>query len=138
MVNEWVKVELYGQNGDGQQRRYTIADAASVSKGTLLALSDPRTAAASTGATLVFAGVAAESHSPNIGVTTISAWTQGVFEAAASLAIGIGTPITGNTTKATDLNYVAAASVLMSGASVIGYALEDATTAETINVRLNL
>ena len=138
MVNEWVKVELYGANNDGQPRRYTIADNASVSKGTLLALSDPRTAAASNGTSLIFAGVAAESHSPNIGVTTITAWTQGVFEAATSLALGCGTPITGNTTKANDLNFVTPASVLMSGASVIGYSLETAAAGDVINVRLNL
>ena len=138
MVNEWVKVELYGNNGDGQPRRYTIADGTAVSKGTLLALTDPRTVTASDGTTVVFAGVAAESHSPGLGVTSITAFTQGIFEATASLAIGIGTPITGTTTKANDLNFVGAAGVLLSGASVIGYTLETATNAETINVRLNL
>ena len=42
--HELVPVELYGANNDGEPRRYTIADGVTVSKGTLLALIDPRVA----------------------------------------------------------------------------------------------
>ena len=85
MANEWVKVELYGANNEGQIVRYTIADGTSVSKGALLCLSDERTAIAAANWTPV-AGVAAEEHVANQGVTSIGCYTQGIFEAVASLA----------------------------------------------------
>ena len=135
MVNEWVKVELYGNNNDGDPRRYTIADGASVSKGTLLELTDPRTAVACTGSQVPIAGVAAEEHVAGQGVTTISAWTNGIFEAVCSGAIILGQNVCGGTAG----NAIASAAVIYaSGASVLGYALETGSANETINVRLRL
>jgi hypothetical protein len=134
MANEWVPVELYGTNNDGEKRRYTIADGTSVSKGTLLALSDPRTVTAAVFNSTAFAGVAAEEHAPGEG-TSISVWTNGIFEALCSGAIGCGSPITGASANAV----VVADYLISSGAAVLGYALEAGTAqTETINVRLML
>lgn len=137
MANEWVKVELMGENRDGEPRRYTIADGDSVSKGQLLELLDPRTASASLYRVVptAYAGIAAEEHKAGEGVTSIAVWTNGVFEATASLAIVVGAPITG-----TSANMVTSSSALIvaSGANILGYALEAATDAEVINVRLRL
>jgi len=134
MVNEWVKVEAYGANNDGRPRRYTIADGASVSKGQLLGLSDPRTAFAATDTTTVYAGVASEDHPAGQSITSVSAWTDGIFEAVASMAILVpGAPITGGTT-----NQIMPATPNASGAQVLGYALEIGTLGESINVRLDL
>lgn len=133
MANEWIKVELYGQNNDGEPRRYTIADGLSVSKGSTLELTDPRTVILSTGTTAVCAGVAAEDHLANVGVTSIAVWTSGIFEAVASGAITIGAPIT-----FCESNKVKQSIVSASGAAIAGYCLETAADAETINVRLRL
>ena len=89
MANEWTVVELFGVNNGGTQIRYTIADGLSVSKGTLLGLADERAAVAQ--AVLIRpAGVAAEEHIANKGITSISLWQNGVFRVIASGAILIG------------------------------------------------
>jgi len=139
MVYEWVPVELYGANNDGSQRRYTITDGVAVSKGTVLALLDPRTASVAVLASAVFAGVAAEDHLPNIGVTTISAWTDGVFEVTCSAAIAVGNPFTGTGGGTAPWNNcIIPALTSTSGAATMGYALETGSALETINVRLSL
>ena len=133
MANEWTKVELYGANNDGEPRRYTIADGTAVSKGQLLQLTDPRTVTAKTAALQACAGVASMEKKASDGSTSISCWTNGIFEATASLAIAVGNPVVG-----VDRNKVNAAPAIASGAQIIGYALETATAGETINVRLRL
>lgn len=135
MANEWTKVEAYGDNNDGRKIRFAIADNVSVSQGQLCALLDPRTAS---GATTVscdtaFCGVAAEEKRAGIGVTDVSIWTDGIFEAVASGAIGIGNPVSGGCG-----NLVRIAPATASGAGIIGWALEAATDAETINIRLKI
>lgn len=134
MANEWTKVELYGANNDGNPRRFTIADGTSISQGQLLALTDPRTVTAATGATQQWAGVASEDHLANEGVTSISVWTDGIFDATASDAIAIA----GEGIKGAEDNTVHNQKVVASGANVIGYALETAADEEVINVRLRL
>lgn len=84
-----VKVELYGPNNDGNPRRFTIADGASVSKGQILSLIDARTVeAGSYGGSP--AGIAKEEHISGQGVTDISVWTDGIFEMIASGACSAG------------------------------------------------
>lgn len=128
------KVEL--TNSDGFPRRFTVANGTAISKGILLTLSEPRTAAKCTtakNAQAPAAGIAAMDKEANDGATSITAWTDGVFEIAASGAISTGDPVI----FLVD-NYVAKAPLHASGAVVIGYAMEDAATDEVINVRLRL
>ncbi len=132
MVNEWVKVDLFGANNDGQKIRYSISDGVACSKGTLLALIDERIASNSLINSTVWAGVAAEEHCAGKGVTSISVWTQGIFEVVASGGIALGFPVTGTT-----LNQVLQTSYA-SAAMVIGRVLGVATQDESINVRLDL
>lgn len=134
MVYEWVKVELYGANNDGQQVRYTIADGVSVSKGQVLYLTDPRTASGAALGSVAVAGVAAEDKIAGDGVTSISCYTQGIFEVRASGAILVGDSVMmdGSTPNTIEAN-----SGLASGA-LVGRALETAAANEVINVRLNL
>lgn len=134
------KIVLYGPNNDGNPRRYTVADGTQISKGVLLELSDPQTAAAMSGgvtaaATKWCAGIAAMEKEASDGSTTISAWTQGEFDAIASGAIPVG-----NAVVAVVDGYIKAADVAhaASGAVIIGYALETASDAERISFRLNL
>lgn len=135
MANEATKVELYGNNNSGDQRRYTVADAVAITKGTVLQLLDPRTASAAITEKVACAGIAAMDKEASDGSTSISAWTNGVFEMVASDAITIGAPVG----LANTANYVfAVGSTAASGAYTIGYALEAASVGETINVRVRL
>ncbi len=134
MANEWTIVELYGANNDGEPRRYEILADASISVGQLLELSGDRVASAAVVGTRYFAGVALEEHVPGKGETTISAWTDGIFEVVTSGAITIGNNITGGGVLANTVNVAESAS----GAHVLGYALKAAAAGDTITVRLRL
>ena len=141
MANEWVKVELFGANNDGNPIRYTIADGSAVSKGTLMTLVDARTASFALTMGEPIAGVTSEEKNANDGATSIALWTDGIFEAVASDAITIGHPFIGTTS--TEQNQITAAALVpgvASGGAVTGagYSLESAGAAETVNVRLRL
>ena len=136
MANEWVKVELYGANNDGGPRRFTVASGTAISKGTLLAMTDARTAVAQSSLRQACCGVAAMDKSATDLSTSISAWTNGIFEAKASGAIVVGNAVMASEPANTVI--LANTASIASGAKVIGYALETAADAETINVRLNL
>ena len=133
MVREWVKVELQGANNSGDPRRFTCASNAAIVKGTLMAMTDPRTAIAHSSATQPIAGIAAEGKAADDLSTTISCWTNGIFEASASGAIVVGHPIE----SAAITNSIQEATTT-SGALVCGYAMETAAEGEVINVRIRL
>ena len=134
MANEWVKVELFGANNDGQPVRYTIADSIAVSKGTLMNLIDSRAVSYAGAAGAALAGVASESKNANDGATTISCWTQGIFRVLASAAIVLGTAW--ESAAGTNQNQIITSSGV--GAFTGGWVLDTTATAETVNVRLNL
>jgi len=133
MTNEAVKVEL--TNETGFPRRYTCASGVAISKGTVLALSHPRTAAASIAADDPCAGIAAMDKEANDYSTSITAWTDGIFEMYASGAISAGDPVS---TDAAEYNYIHSALTYASGARIIGYAMETAADGDVINVRVRL
>jgi len=137
MAYEWEKVELYGANNDGQPRRFTITDGVAVSKGAVLALTDPRTVSIPLLTTTMFAGVASVEKTANNGETTIAAWTQGVFDVTASAAIAVGQSFTGTGANGWQ-NCIIPTTTYTSGAGIIGYALETGAALEKINVRLDL
>jgi len=137
MVYEAVKVELFGPNNDGNPIRYTCASGTAIAKGTLLKFSGDNTVAAQTAVTDMIAGIAAHDKSGSDYSTTISAWTDGVFEMKCSGAVTLGNWVgpggTANTISgaAIDLN-------VASGANIFGYAREAGSADETINVRVKL
>lgn len=136
MAREWTPVGT-----PWRTERFTVANATAISKGTLLKMTDPFTAAAYDGATVqaaqVVAGVAAADKEANDGSTDLAVWQEGRFEVSASGAIAIGAALVGLAN-----NYVAQASggitVAASGAMILGYVMETATDAEVVNVRLAL
>jgi len=136
MGQEFTKVELYGANNDGTPVRYTVADGASISKGTLLQLTDPRTASRGDGAERQWAGVASMDKLANDGSTSISCWTNGVFDATASGTITTGDAVAG--AAGAVVSAIKRAITGASGANIIGYALETATDGEIINFKLDL
>lgn len=106
---------------------FTCADGTGIEKGALLALTDARTAVASTTAGEPIAGIAAREKIANDGRTTISVITGPVIvDVYASGAIDIGAPLM----SAGVQNEVKVASANISGARCIGYALEAASDTE--------
>jgi hypothetical protein len=114
--------------------RYTVADAAGIAKGTLLKLSaDPNTAAASSAAGDVFAGIAWEEKTANDGVTNIGVALNGTWDltcggAGATLGAVLvlsGANLVGNSVEAD----------LVLG-RVVGKAMETGSAAEVIRVRV--
>ena len=59
MTNELTKVELFGNNRDGEPINYVVASSAAIAKGTVLGLVDPRTVQVAATAGMVVAGIAA-------------------------------------------------------------------------------
>jgi len=133
MTNEAVKIEL--TNEDGFPRRFTVSATEAITKGSLLKLTDPRTATQANNLNNPIAGIASEEHTATDGVTEISVWTDGIFDMVASGAIGVGQAVT---TGGGVSNQVSTANAIASGAQIIGYALETASDTETINIRVKL
>lgn len=133
MANEWVKVELYGANNDGNPRRYTIAADQSVSKGALLQLLDNRTVSGSAAISSVPAGVASEDHTADIGVTEISCWTDGIFKAVVSGAIlSVGQACLCAGPGGLNNQIISGAALDYTGMRCMDIAVQD----DTVNVRL--
>lgn len=134
MVYEAVKIEL--TNDTGFPRRYTCADGTAIVKNTLLKLTDPRTASASDTDGAKFAGIAAMDKEASDGSTSITAYTSGVFDLVASGVILVGDPVCLDAAK-NCVRQVVSGTAGASGASIVGYALETASNAEVINVRIS-
>lgn len=113
--------------------RYTVADAAAIPKGALLAMSDPNTAALTSADNDIFAGIAWEEKVASDGVVSITAALDGVWALTATAAgITVGQQVTiggANTIKVyTTLDD--------EKGYVVGRALESTAGSETIMVRL--
>ncbi|MCK9371369.1 DUF2190 family protein [Candidatus Dojkabacteria bacterium] len=131
MTYEITKVELFGENRDGDQVSYTCASGTAIPKGTLLTLSDPRTVAANTASGAAIAGIAAMDKSGTDFSTKISVWTNGIFEGYASRAITAGDRIQGSTNNWLGFNVPGS-----SGAATVGYSLKTAADGEKFTFKL--
>jgi len=133
MANEATKVYSSSVAGD-IIHDYTVADGTGIEKGTLLKLTDARTAIAHSGAGDKIAGIAAREKVADDGRTQLSVYRKGDFDMVASGAIVVGDPVI----AAAEANMVKASDGSVSGSAVLGYALETASCGETIQVRLDL
>ena len=120
MANEAVIIELLGNRGD--PIRFTCSNTNTIAKGTLLELTDPRTVIANTNDNAPVVGIAAHEKVALDGATTISAYTNGIFDmltGAGGKAIGtcVANSATENTVQAAD------GSDLLQG-SVVGFLME--------------
>ena len=88
MADEAVIIELLGNQGD--PIRFTCADGATIEKGTLMEVTDPRTVVKVSGANTALVGIAAAEKVANDGATTIAVYTNGIFDLTIS-ASGITT-----------------------------------------------
>lgn len=124
MVNEVVV-----RQGGYDTYNFTCADGTGIEKGTILKLTDPRTAIASSAQGDVLAGIAAREKVANDGRTSIAVIRdRAIVDVKASGAIAIGQPVV----SAGAYNEVKYANA--SGAAILGYALETAATGETFNL----
>ena len=132
MANEAVIIELF--NG-GRPIRFTCAEATTILKGTLLELSGDRTVIANTNDNAPVVGIAAAEKVGGDGSTTISAYTDGIFD----MKSDAGTDVVGSlmANSATEnIIQTADANDLLQG-SWIGYYVEAGTNAGVQAVRIN-
>ena len=129
-----VIVELHGDNNSGDVVRFTVADGTAISKGTLCKLATPNTASAATGTGEAFAGIASTDKEASDGATTLGFFTNGIFDIQVAQETGI---VAGSivVVSGADLIRKAVAADLLTGAAV-GKALEDASAAEVITVKV--
>jgi len=131
MVNEAV----IRDNLNAVAMDFTVADETGIEKGTLLALSDPRTAAASAAEGGPLAGIAAREKIASDGRTRLSVYRSNiVVDMKASGAIDVGRAVMSSGA----VNEVKVAAATVSGAGILGYALETAADAETIQIYVNV
>lgn len=113
--------------------RYTVADGTGISKGTLLKLSSPNTAAAAGSYTDKFAGVAWMEKVANDGSTEIVAAIDGVWGLVGSNSVTVGQHVSLST--GTGSNFIQAYTTLdFEKGYVVGKALQ--TGSGTVKVRL--
>jgi hypothetical protein len=108
---------------------FTVADGVGIEKGAVLLLSDPMTAATTTGDTDACAGIAAEEKIASDGRTSLSVYREGIFRGFAGLAgvtVGMGI-ITDTATGAANELVVAD----VGSEHIVGIALETATDGES-------
>lgn len=128
MANEAVCIET-----PTRFARYTVADGTGITIGTLLKLTDPNTAIATSADNDPFAGIAWEEKTASDGITEITAALDGVWDMKDSGA-GITAGAIVNVGGA-NLIIASAAADLLTG-SVVGKALETAAASEVIRVRV--
>jgi hypothetical protein len=134
MAAELTIIELIGIQR-GCPIRYTCADGATIEKGTLLQLTDPRTVSAHSAANQPIAGVAAAEKVASDGETTIAVYTNGIFDmtAAAAGATDVGHICAGSGTANM---FVAADADDLLQSSTVGMLLEAADNDERVAVRI--
>ena len=130
------KVELYGPKAAGDVRGFDCASGTLIPKGTVLKLTNNRTAIASDGLADPFAGVASADKSATDGTTRVGAWQNGVLEFTTSETITVGDKVVtqGNTNVIITATAAHAASTTH---VVIGYALKTATEGNRVQVRVD-
>ena len=110
---------------------FTCADGTAIPKGTLLALSDPRTVAIAS-ANEDVAGICARDKIANDGRTQVAVFMDGIFDVTATAAgITIGTAV-----AAGGANEVKAAVATDVGMKTVGLALETVTANEVFQLNL--
>src|SRR3990167_3233874 len=128
MADEAVIIELI--NG-GEPIRYTVADGTQISKGSLMVLSDPRTAtkSSSTDNPGLFCGIAATDKEADDGETSLACYTKGVFDLkAVASVLGAGGQITaGDFVVISGGNLIRSVDSTISRGTLVGVALETAS-----------
>ena len=133
MADEAILIELFNQ---GRPIRYSVADALAVPKGSLMELDSDRTLIIHSGADEPIVGIAAHEKVALDGATTMSVYTDGIFDitAAAGGVTALGALCAGSAT----VNMITAADgddILQS--SDVGFCMEAHANNEVAAVRIN-
>ena len=106
---------------------FTVADGTAITKGAILKLNDNMVASAGGAALDPIAGIAARDKVASDGRTQLGCYIRGIFRLKASGAITVGDAICAD--AQIDDNYVKTTGTTsnLSGARILGYALETAT-----------
>lgn len=118
------------------------SDTVGLEKGAFVKLLDARKISGAGLLHFPCAGIVAREKVANDGVTQVAVYRKGIFDVIASGAITVGTPVQMAGAAATNGdNYVvsgAAVTTLLSGAVIIGTALETAADEEVFQISLDL
>lgn len=134
MANEAVIIELFG-DPKGVPRTRVCADANTFTKGQILSLLDGNIASSASVLFAPCAGICAMDKVSGDGSTTVSCYTQGVFDLYTTSALNIGAPVCLSGANTIAGGPIASA---LSGATIIGYTEESSAGTEVIRVRVNL
>ena len=108
---------------------FTCADGTGIEKGAILMLTDPMTAATTTGDTDAVAGIAAEEKIASDGKTKIAVYREGIFKGfagAAGVTVGMGIITDTGTGAANEL-----VDADINSEHIVGVALETATDTQS-------
>ena len=135
MANEAIIVELLGNKGDPIS--YTVLDSIAITKGTVMELEDPRTMKKVSGVGVVIAGIAAADKVANDGSTTLSVYTNGIFDLVCGAA---GTSTLGSQVRSAGSDNTITVSTTLDNETgkSIGKSLETGSNNESVEVRVLL
>ena len=135
MADEAVIIELLGNGGDPVS--FTVADGTGIEKGTVMELTDPRTAIKVSGAGVVIAGIAAAEKVASDGQTRLALYTNGIFELKCGAA---GTATLGSMVRSAGSDNTITVSTTLDNETgkSIGKALETGSPNEVIAVAVGV
>lgn len=116
---------------------FIVTNGTGIEKGTLLKMTDPRTAIISSAEGDQVAGIARREKILNDGRIRLSVFRGGVFRMKLSGSVGIGQAVAPADTG-TYPNFIRAAPAALSGGQTLGISLEEGTNGNTIEVELNI
>ena len=112
---------------------FTVANATAISKGAVLAMTDPLTAILSSGRRDTVAGILAEEKVASDGRTKMPVYRGGIFKGTLSGSATVGDPLS---TESGSLNQLRSAVAdigsNLSGSRIIGIAMETGADGDTI------
>lgn len=113
---------------------FTVANATAITKGALLAMTDPFTAVAATVTNQDVAGIAAADKIASDGVTKLAVYRDGIFRVTGSGNITVGDPlglVIGSNRVVSQIG-----ELQLSGSVTLGTALETSTDGQTLYMEL--
>ena len=116
---------------------FTVTNATGIEKGALLKMTDPNTAIAGSASNDPVAGISYGEKIASDGVTKLAVYRKGIFKMTLSGSATVGDALV--IEGVSNTNYVKKCPnhTSLSGANIVGTALETGTTGETILVELN-
>jgi len=134
MVEAKDPIELHGNNSAGEVISYTVSSSADIPVNTLLQMTDPRTASASSAAGEIFAGVASMEKTSADDSETMSAYTKGVFPLYLS---DVGGCVIGDQLVLAGANMVKVDNTEIQEGKIVGTAFADGAAETYVSCRIN-